>query len=128
MRLIDFFDRGANLAPQRPCLMNEERGLSFTDVSLLTHRIGSGLIANGCEPQSVAAVLSPNDIDAFACILGILRAGCAWMPLNALKQQASSRNSDKSGCCWARCGPVDFLRWCHASPQTSLSCLTGVQA
>ncbi len=64
--------------------MNDERALSFAEVSLLTHRVGSGLIANGCEPQSVAAVLSPNDIDAFACILGILRAGCAWMPLNAL--------------------------------------------
>ena len=49
----------------------------------MTHRIGSGLIANGLAPQAVAAVLSPNDIDAFACILGILRAGCAWMPLNA---------------------------------------------
>lgn len=48
-----------------------------------------------------AAVLSHNDVDAFACILGILRAGLAWMPLNA-------RNSlddnlyilDSNACTW----------------------------
>jgi acyl-CoA synthetase (AMP-forming)/AMP-acid ligase II len=83
MRLIDFFDRGAAMYPERACMTDERRTLSFREVGALTHRIGSGLIANGIAPQAVAAVLSPNDIDAFACILGILRAGCAWMPLNA---------------------------------------------
>jgi acyl-CoA synthetase (AMP-forming)/AMP-acid ligase II len=83
MRLIDFFDRGAAFYPERTCLTDERRSLSFRDVQSMTHRIGSGLIANGIAPQRVGAVLSPNDVDAFACILGILRAGCAWMPLNA---------------------------------------------
>ena len=83
MRLIDFFDRGAALYPDRVCLTDERRSLSFRDVQRMTHRIGSGLVAKGIAPQAVGAVLSPNDVDAFACILGILRAGCAWMPLNA---------------------------------------------
>jgi acyl-CoA synthetase (AMP-forming)/AMP-acid ligase II len=83
MRLIDFFDRGAALDPDRACLADARGSLSFRDVQRRTHRIGNALIAGGLAPQSVAAVLSPNDVDAFSCILGILRAGGAWMPLNA---------------------------------------------
>ena len=83
MRLIDYFDRGAKRYPDRVCLTDERRSPTFGETLTLTHRIGSGLIENGMAPQTAAAVLSHNDIDAFACILGILRAGCAWMPLNA---------------------------------------------
>ena len=83
MRLIDFFDRGVSRNPQGTCLIDSERNLTFTETSELTHRLANGLIAHGMEPLMVGAVLSPNDVDAFACILGLLRAGMAWMPLNA---------------------------------------------
>jgi acyl-CoA synthetase (AMP-forming)/AMP-acid ligase II len=83
MRLIDFFDRGAVLFPDRPCLVGGGVSLSFRETQRRTHQIASRLIARGLAPQAGAAVLSPNDADAFSCILGILRAGSAWMPLNA---------------------------------------------
>ena len=101
MRLIDYFDRGAARNPHGACLVDGDRSLDFTEASRLTHRIANGLIAHGMKPLGVGAVLSPNDMDAFACILGILRAGMAWMPLNA-------RNSlednvyilDSNECAW----------------------------
>ena len=101
MRLIDYFDRGVTRNPHGACLVDGERSLSFTETSELTHRLANGLIAGGMQPLMVGAVLSPNDMDAFACILGILRAGMAWMPLNA-------RNSlednvyilDSNECAW----------------------------
>ena len=83
MRLIDYFDRGVSRCPDRVCLTDERRSLTFRETATLTHRIANGLIANGITPATAAAVLSHNDIDAFACILGILRAGGAWMPINA---------------------------------------------
>jgi len=83
MRLIDFFDRGAALYPERPCLVGGTVSLSFRETQRRTHRIANQLIKGGLAPQAGAAVLSPNDADAFSCILGILRAGGAWMPLNA---------------------------------------------
>lgn len=101
MRLIDYFDRGATRNPQGACLIDGDRSLTFAETSTLTHRMANGLIAGGMRPLMVGAVLSPNDMDAFACILGILRAGMAWMPLNA-------RNSledniyilDSNECAW----------------------------
>jgi len=83
MRLIDYFDRGVRRNPQGACLIDGARSLSFTETSECTHRIANGLMANGMQPLQVGAVLSPNDMDAFTCILGILRAGMSWMPLNA---------------------------------------------
>ncbi len=83
MRLIDFFDRGAALYPDRACLVGGEVSLTFAEVQKRTHRVANRLISAGLAPQMGAAVLSPNDADAFSCILGILRAGGAWMPLNA---------------------------------------------
>ena len=101
MRLIDYFDRGLSRNPHGVCLTDGHRSLTFTETGELTHRIAAGLIAHGMRPQMVGAVLSHNEIDAFACILGILRAGMAWMPLNA-------RNSlednvyilDSNECAW----------------------------
>ncbi len=83
MRLIDYFDRGLHRNPQSLCLTDGHRQLSFVQTSVLTHKIGNGLIAHHMKPEMVGAVLSPNDMDAFTCILGILRAGMAWMPINA---------------------------------------------
>ena len=83
MRLIDYFDRGLHRNPQSLCLTAGHRQLSFVQTSVLTHKIGNGLIAHNMKTEMVGAVLSPNDIDAFTCILGILRAGMAWMPINA---------------------------------------------
>jgi acyl-CoA synthetase (AMP-forming)/AMP-acid ligase II len=83
MRLIDFFDRGAALHPERPCLVGDRTSLTFRETQRRTHRIANRLVAAGLAPEAAAAVLSPNDADAFSCILGILRAGGAWMPLNA---------------------------------------------
>ena len=84
MRLIDFFDRGVALYPERACLSDlSGRSLSFREVQQRTYRVGNKLIAGGLAPQAVGAVLSANDMDAFSCILGILRGGGAWMPLNA---------------------------------------------
>jgi len=39
MRLIDYFDRGADLYPERHCLHDGARGWSYADVCATTHRI-----------------------------------------------------------------------------------------
>jgi len=84
MRLIDFFDKGVALGPDRTCLVDlDGQSLSFGDTQKMSYRIGNALIAAGVQPQRAAAVLSPNDLHAFVCILGILRSGAAWMPANA---------------------------------------------
>jgi acyl-CoA synthetase (AMP-forming)/AMP-acid ligase II len=83
MRVIDFFDRGVALDPQRVCLKDATVTRTFSDVQLRTYRIANALIADGLKPEDKAAVYSPNAATAFECLLGILRAAGAWVPINA---------------------------------------------
>ncbi|WP_420464776.1 acyl-CoA synthetase [Panacagrimonas sp.] len=83
MRIIEFFDRGVHLDPRRACLKDAQVSRSYAEVQKRSYRIGHALIADGLAPQSRAAVYSPNAAVAFECVLGILRAGGAWVPVNA---------------------------------------------
>ncbi len=83
MRLIDYFDRGAELYPQRDCLHDGMHGWTYGAVRPLTHRIANGLLAAGLRTGDKVAVYSPNHAMAYAALLGIQRAGLVWAPVNA---------------------------------------------
>jgi len=83
MRSIDFFDRAAQFYPDRTCFHDGEQGHSYRAVQEMTHRIANGLLAGGLEKEAKVAVYSPNSVLAFECVLGILRAGATWVPVNA---------------------------------------------
>jgi acyl-CoA synthetase (AMP-forming)/AMP-acid ligase II len=83
MRLIDFFDRGARLAPDRDCFHDTVHGYSYRHVQKRSHAIALAMRATRLPPEPKVAVYSPNDVRAFECILGLLRAGAVWLPLNA---------------------------------------------
>ena len=83
MRLIDYFDRGADLHPGRDCLHDGTRGWTYADVRGTTHRVANGLLAAGLKQGDKVAVYSPNHAMAYAALLGIQRAGLIWAPVNA---------------------------------------------
>ena len=83
MRLIDYFDRGADLHAGRDCLHDGTRGWTYAAVQGNTHRIANGLLAAGLKSGDKVAVYSPNHAMAYAALLGIERAGLIWAPVNA---------------------------------------------
>ena len=83
MRIVDFLDRGALLYPELPCLSDgESRHFTYKQTVHLSYRIASALNSAGVGPGSHIAVLSPNDPIGYSCILGLLRAGGVWLPIN----------------------------------------------
>src|SRR6266536_3749137 len=90
MRIIDFFDRGCSLFPDRPFLKGEHIAFTHREAQHLSHRIVNGLIDGGLRPgKSVVGILSPNDPRAFLCVLGALRS-FIWIPLNTLNTVADN--------------------------------------
>ncbi|MGE0256054.1 MAG: AMP-binding protein [Alphaproteobacteria bacterium] len=83
MRAIDFFDRGCLLDPNRAFLVDGNSRRTYGEAKVLSHRIGLALQAAGMAHGDKVAVYSPNDMRAFDCILGLLRGGASWVPLNA---------------------------------------------
>ncbi|MEV4890214.1 AMP-binding protein [Nonomuraea sp. NPDC055795] len=61
-------------------LADGSRSWTYGEIDELSHRVASALRAHG--PGARVAVLSENDPVAFACQLGVLRAGAAYVPLN----------------------------------------------
>ena len=112
MRLIDYFDRGADLFPDRHCLHDGTRGWTYAEVRGQTHRVANGLRAAGLGSGSKAAVYSPNHAAAYACLLGIVRAGVTWAPVNA-------RNALEENLYILNNTDVEFLFY-HSSFESSL--------
>lgn len=83
MRVIDYFDKGVALEPGRPLAVGEDLTLTFQQGQDLSWGIARGLYAQGFQLGDGVAVLAPNDPRTFAMMLGLWRAGGAWIPLNA---------------------------------------------
>jgi acyl-CoA synthetase (AMP-forming)/AMP-acid ligase II len=82
MRLIDYFDRGVSRNPSRPCLVVAGTSRTYREVQDRSHRIANALISLGFAVAEKAAVVSPNCLTAFECVLGILRAEGVWVKVN----------------------------------------------
>jgi acyl-CoA synthetase (AMP-forming)/AMP-acid ligase II len=82
MRLIDYFDRGADLNPESACLIMGDTSQTYREVRDRSHRIAKALIAADFAFGDKAAVVSPNCAVAFECVLGILRADGVWVKVN----------------------------------------------
>lgn len=83
MRAIDFFDRGVSLWPDRLCVKDQSVSRSFREVQERSCQIANVLMAGGVGPGDKVGVYSGNCAAALEAMLGILRAGAVWVPVNA---------------------------------------------
>jgi acyl-CoA synthetase (AMP-forming)/AMP-acid ligase II len=83
VRVIDFFDKGVQVDPGRPFLVDDTEQRTYAETQAMSHRISNALQAAGVAPGTKVAVLSGNGARAFECVIGLLRAGCVWVPVNA---------------------------------------------
>lgn len=83
LSLIDLFDKGVAIEPDRPCLIGTGEVLTYREAQDSSCLIGQSLVRSGVEKGTRIAVLGPNTNRSFECVLGALRAGCTWVPVNA---------------------------------------------
>ena len=101
MTLIDFFDRGLMLSHDLPCLAEDGLSLSYRDVAGWSHRIAWALQREGFGPQSRIAIVSYNGVWPYVALLGLQRARCIWVPLNARsKLEENVRHLQRTGAEW----------------------------
>ena len=101
MRVIDFFDKAANAHPERTAFIAANAQYSYREMQALSHRIGAAIDRRGLSDAGRIAVYAPNDVEAFACVLGAFRANATWVPINA--RNALDANIDfmnLTGCEW----------------------------
>jgi acyl-CoA synthetase (AMP-forming)/AMP-acid ligase II len=90
MAIIDMFDRGWRSNPRGIAYIAGDRSFGYDEVGRLSCRIANSLLASGLPKETKGAVLAGNDVVAWTCVLGLWRAGLAWVPLNARNSVAAN--------------------------------------
>jgi acyl-CoA synthetase (AMP-forming)/AMP-acid ligase II len=83
MHFIDYFERSAALWPDRPCLHDShDTMLTYREVRDRVRRTLHALRAVGMPPEAGIGILSPNDINAYICVLAAERSGFPRLQIN----------------------------------------------
>jgi len=83
MRVIDYFDKAVLNTPARPAFVAGDRTYTYLEMQAYSRRIACGIHQRGLSDAGRIAVYSPNDVQAFACVLASFRANATWVPINA---------------------------------------------
>lgn len=82
MRAIDYFDKGAEAFPGRIAILDRTAQYSYLEAQQASQRIAKAMWAGGLRSEKRVAILSPNDARVLLCMLGLMRAGGVWVPIN----------------------------------------------
>lgn len=82
MRAIDYFDKGAEHYPERTAIREGTSHYTYRQVREVSKKIARAMWANGLRGEERAAIFSHNDARVLLSMLGILRAGAVWVPIN----------------------------------------------
>ena len=82
MRAIDYFDKGAEEFPHRIAIIDRTTQYSYLEAQKASWRIAKAMWAAGLRGEERVAIFSPNDARILLCMLGLMRAGGVWVPIN----------------------------------------------
>jgi fatty-acyl-CoA synthase len=82
MRAIDYFDKAAEAYPNRVALIDGNTRLTYGELRAVSERVARAMWANGLRDEDRVAIFSPNDARVLVCMLALMRAGGAWVPIN----------------------------------------------
>ncbi len=65
-----------------PAVVQDTRTLTYGELEAASGRLAAGLAARGIGPGQVVAVITDTGPSAVIALLGVLRSGAAWMPID----------------------------------------------
>jgi acyl-CoA synthetase (AMP-forming)/AMP-acid ligase II len=82
MRAIDYFDKGAEANLDRVAITDGNARWSYREMRSATQDIARAMWARGLAGEEPAGIYSHNDPRVLLCMLGIMRSGGVWVPIN----------------------------------------------
>ena len=79
--LAAVFEAQVAATPHGTALVAGDQVLSFAELNERANRVAHALIAMGAGPDELVAVLLPRTAAAVTALLGVLKAGCAYLPV-----------------------------------------------
>ncbi|MFL6121749.1 amino acid adenylation domain-containing protein, partial [Actinophytocola sp.] len=78
----ELFAAQAAATPDAPALSDDHLDLTFAELDARTGRLARVLAAAGAGPERIVAIALPRSARVFEAILGVLRAGAAYLPID----------------------------------------------
>lgn len=82
MTLPEAFDRWVRETPAAVAVADRDGEATFAELDKRSRRIAAVLAARGVRTESVVGLAVPRSIDMVASVLGVLRLGAAYLPLD----------------------------------------------
>ena len=80
--LVELFERQVAKTPDNTALLFEDRELTYAELDARANQLAWKLIADGIGPEDIVAICLERSIEMVVAILGILKAGAAYLPLD----------------------------------------------
>ncbi|WP_372366521.1 amino acid adenylation domain-containing protein [Candidatus Uabimicrobium sp. HlEnr_7] len=80
--LHEQFEEQTQKTPNNIAVICENKQISYRDLNIKANKIARILREQGAKPGETVAIIIDRSIDMVACILGVLKSGAAYMPVN----------------------------------------------
>ena len=82
LTLCDLLNEQASLHPASTALIFENTSMAYWDLAARSNQLARHLISLKIGPNDIVALNMPRSFDLIVCMLGILKAGAAYLPLD----------------------------------------------
>jgi len=79
---LNFFDKQVKLNPKSKAVVFEKEAITYLELSHKADAIAANLIQLGVIPGAMIGLLLDRSIDMMVGIIGIMKAGCAYLPID----------------------------------------------
>ncbi len=80
--IVSLFKKSAAKYPDRFAVIDNDRHITFSELDMLSDRLAAGLLRKGIQREQLVAFMLPRTAHIITCMLGILKSGAAFMPVD----------------------------------------------
>ncbi|WP_172385407.1 non-ribosomal peptide synthetase [Streptomyces sp. MNP-20] len=80
--VLELFAQQARLTPDAIAVVCGDETLTYGQLDTRSAALAAGLAGRGVQPESLVAVALPRSAESVVALLGVLRAGAAYLPLD----------------------------------------------
>ncbi|WP_086562749.1 non-ribosomal peptide synthetase [Streptomyces africanus] len=81
-RFHELFEEQVRKAPDAVAVVHQGRSRTYADLNTRANRLARALLAEGLGPEDTVAVVTERDLHWAAAVLGVLKAGAGYLPVD----------------------------------------------
>ncbi|MFJ9098552.1 amino acid adenylation domain-containing protein [Streptomyces sp. NPDC102405] len=98
-RVHELFEERVGKHPDAVAAVSGERRWTYAELNSRANQVGRALLAHGLEAEGVVAVVMERDLDWMAAVLGVLKAGGVYLPVEPhFPAERVARTLSRAGC------------------------------